>query len=245
VVTSLVFLAALCIWRPLLAWPLYLLTSIVTFLSLAGTLRVTYPANVEGLSVLLSPDRSETLWLSAAFLGVFVVLLFATPDRRFRRLGPMAALLVAGATTALFMLPRGGPARLSDWDPVLQSQEWGTPHRDESVDGHRLSVDGFVFRHGIGTHAHSVLTYHLNGAFRVFDTMLGIDDEANRGQRIRFRVLVDGRMRYDSGELSGHGPPEHVQLSVVGGKFLTLEVLDGGDGINSDHADWLEPRLWR
>ncbi len=30
-----------------------------------------------------------------------------------------------------------------------------------------------------------------------------------------------------------------------GAQFLTLEVLDGGDGINSDHADWLEPLLLR
>jgi hypothetical protein len=36
-----------------------------------------------------------------------------------------------------------------------------------------------------------------------------------------------------------------VRVPVDGAQFLTLEVLDGGDGINSDHADWLEPLLLR
>ncbi len=64
--------------------------------------------------------------------------------------------------------------------------------RHQTVADRRLSVAGFVFRHGIGTHARSGLMYHLNGAFRTFDVLFGLDDEANRGQRVRFRILVDG-----------------------------------------------------
>jgi hypothetical protein len=41
------------------------------------------------------------------------------------------------------------------------------------------------------------------------------------------------------------GRPGYAQVPVAGARFLTLEVLDGGDGINRDHADWLEPVLWR
>jgi hypothetical protein len=34
-------------------------------------------------------------------------------------------------------------------------------------------------------------------------------------------------------------------VPVEGAELLTLEVLDGGDGIDFDHADWLEPTLLR
>jgi hypothetical protein len=62
---------------------------------------------------------------------------------------------------------------------------------------------------------------------------------------IRFRILTDGYARFDSGNISARGFPRHVRVPVEGAQFLTLEVLDGGDGINSDHADWLEPLLLR
>ncbi|HXQ20091.1 MAG TPA: NPCBM/NEW2 domain-containing protein, partial [Candidatus Acidoferrales bacterium] len=81
--------------------------------------------------------------------------------------------------------------------------------------------------------------------FRIFDTAFAVDDEANHGQMICFRILTDGSPRFDSGNISALGFPRHVRVPVGGAQFLTLEVLDGGDGINSDHADWLEPVLLR
>jgi hypothetical protein len=143
------------------------------------------------------------------------------------------------------MLPLRASESLAEWQPIEASQGWGTLRHDRSVDGNRLSAAGFVFRCGIGTHAVSRLTYHLNGAFRIFDTAFALDSEANRGQKIRFRILVDGEPRFDSGDISGLDFPKHARVSVEGADRLTLEVLDGGDGIHSDHADWLEPVLLR
>jgi hypothetical protein len=52
-------------------------------------------------------------------------------------------------------------------------------------------------------------------------------------------------VRFDSGPITSAGFPRHVQVPVAGAQFLTLEVLDGGDGNGADHADWLEPLLLR
>jgi len=95
------------------------------------------------------------------------------------------------------------------------------------------------------TRAASRIRYSLAGAFRRFETAFAIDDEARRGQRARFRILVDDRVAYDSGVVGSGGFPRHVSVDVTGARSLVLEVLDGGDGIASDHADWLEPTLLR
>jgi len=247
-VPALGFLAALCIWRPRMWW-LYGTASLATLLSLASTLNANYPQGMGQFGMLipaalLRPDRAETLVLSAIFLALFVVLLLWTADKRFRRTAPVAAGVAALAIAFLTVIPLHGSQQLSHWRPVEQSQGWGDVHYDRSVGGNRLSVASLIFRHGIGTHAASKLTYHLNGAFRTFDTSFGIDDEANIGQRIRFRIWADGEPRFDSGDMAV-GTPGHARVSVAGARFLTLEVLDGGDGIDRDHADWLEPVLLR
>ena len=250
ILPALVFAAAICIWRPRVGW-VYGFLSGATLVSLAGTLNANYPANaqypilLDRLAALLPVDRAETAVLSGLFVSLFVLLLLWTRDRRFRSGAPALVALAAVLVRGIAFVPLRQAAPLYEWEPIEQTQEWGTMNHNSTVEGRRLSVSGFIFRHGIGTHAASKLTYHLNGGFRSFDTAFGVDDEANRGQMIRFRILTDGYLRFDSGNISAAGFPRHVQVPVDGAEFLTLEVLDGGDGINSDHADWLEPVLLR
>jgi hypothetical protein len=250
IVPALVFLGALCIWKPA-AWWVYALCSVGVVVSLASTLNATYalsaryPLVLGRVVALLPENRAETTALSALFVVLFGVLLFGNADRVFRWVAPLTAGVVAVLITGIALVPLRRAEHLWEWEPVEQSQEWGTMQHNRSVDGHRLSVVGFIFRHGIGTHAASKITYHLNGAFRTLDTAFAIDDEANRGQQARFRVLADGEVRFDSGNIAGFSFPRHVAVPVEGARFITLEVLDGGDGINFDHADWLEPELLR
>jgi Gpi18-like mannosyltransferase len=249
VVPALLFLAALCVWSPR-AWWLYATCSAAVLFSLASTLNRYYPANaaypgLDWLALMFRADHKETFALSVVFLSLFVVLLLWLPDRRFRILAPVLAAVVAILVAAVAFVPLHGSEPLYEWRPVAQSQDWGALKQNHSVEDHRLTADGFLFRHGIGTHANSRLTYHLNNAFRALDTSFALDDESNRGQRVRFRILGDGTVRYDSGDISGVALPHHVIVPLAGVRFLTLEVLDGGDGINFDHADWLEPVLLR
>ena len=72
-------------------------------------------------------------------------------------------------------------------------------------------------------------------------TLLAIRDQERAG----LDIITDGEMRFDSGDVSAASLPHHIEVPVSNANFLTLEVLDGGDGINSDHADWLEPVLLR
>jgi hypothetical protein len=224
------------IWRPRVAW-VYAATSATVFVSLASVFSAFTPV--------LRDFESIPYAASLIFTALFLVLLLWTPDRRFRELAPIAMLLSASATLAVASLPPASSQRLCDWPPIGLEQGWGMLHIDRSVGGRPLSVSGKTFEHGFGTHAPSRLSFHLNGAFRTFDAAVGIDDEANRGQKMRFRVIVDRYVLYDSGDLSGRDTLRRVTVPVAGAKFLSLQVLDGGDGIDSDHADWLEPVLQR
>jgi alpha-galactosidase len=48
------------------------------------------------------------------------------------------------------------------------TQDWGTPHANQSVDGHALAIGGQAYEHGFGTHAQSTLVVNLNGARKPF-----------------------------------------------------------------------------
>ena len=39
--------------------------------------------------------------------------------------------------------------------------------------------------------------------------------------------------------------PQHAEINVKGVKHLELTITDAGDGINNDHADWLNPVLYK
>ncbi|HSP98293.1 MAG TPA: NPCBM/NEW2 domain-containing protein [Candidatus Dormibacteraeota bacterium] len=236
-VPVLVFAAALCIWRPT-GWGLYAALSVAALISPA-------PTSIGPPAALFTADQRAGVGVSVLLIAVFAFLLFRTPDRRFRALAPVAAAGVAAAVSVVAVLPWPRTQRLSDWQPVAWWQDRYEPHLDRAVQGGRLSVGGLIFRHGIGTQANSQLTYHLNGAFRSFDTLYAVDDDALVAPKVQFRILVDGEPRFDSGTVGRGIPPGHVRVAVDGAQLLTLEALDGGDGIEGDHADWLEPMLER
>ncbi|MEY4949574.1 MAG: hypothetical protein RL698_1785 [Pseudomonadota bacterium] len=244
VVPAVAFVALSCIWHRRLWW-IYAALSLAVSVSLASTLAANYPQSLGPISALLRADRGETFTVAWVLLGVFAVLFARGVKPHFLLRIAAASALVVAALAAFAFVPRRAAVRLSDWEPVSATQDWGELRRDLSVGDQRLAATGFIFRHGLGTHANSRLSYSLAGAFRRFETAFAIDDEARHGQRVRFRVLVDGVVRFDSGEVTSEGFPRHASVDVTGGRMLTLEVLDGGDGIAADHADWLEPILYR
>jgi hypothetical protein len=244
IVPALVFLAAAAIThrRAAVCYGLY---SLATLLSLATTLHYVYPHALGPLAALFPAQRQDAMLVSVLLVGLFPVLLWLGGDGPFRR---RSAMLVCGlALLQVLILWSPGPRvqRLSDWEPVSSRQDWGRPIRNYSVDGHRLSIGGLVFREGFGSHANSQLSFHLHKAFRRFETAFGLDDEVYRGQKIRFRILVDGVVRFDSGAFSGYRVPGYARVDVASAETLTLEILDGGDGINGDHGDWVHPVLFR
>ena len=64
------------------------------------------------------------------------------------------------------------------------------------------------------------------------------------GGTVRFRVHVDGEMRWESPVVSAGDPPlRPPAISLVGARELVLEVDPTEDLFVADRADWLRPLL--
>jgi Gpi18-like mannosyltransferase len=259
-VPAVTLLAAAAIFSRRVAWA-YGVVSIAVFVSLGSALKLLFPGGFGVLGRVLDQfGLFDRLWpasrreggiLAVLLLAVFLILLVGGARRRLVW-GGTAAGLVALLVVIVTRLPLSGTVQLSRWQPVQRFQSWGTLHQDANVQGGRLEIEGFIFRRGIGTHAVSLLTYDLNGAFRQFESCYGID-AGYWGNRARFLVLGEyatpaGRQTrplFDSGIVIGSGYPGYLRVSLEGVQALTLQVLDGGDGINFDHVAWLAPTLIR
>ncbi len=128
-------------------------------------------------------------------------------------------------------------------------QDWGEPRQNVTVEQLPLIVGGQTFAQGIGVHAISNLEFPLKGQFSRFTGKVGLPDylkeKTGAAPRLRFEILGDGRLLWDSDEVTLSSGAKIFDLSVAGVQTLTLSVRPLGDGIDNHHANWLEPTLSR
>lgn len=135
--------------------------------------------------------------------------------------------------------PSGGSSTyLSDLNWTSATTGFGSIQKDKSVNGNSLSLRGTTYPKGLGVHAVSEIHYNLNGAYSTLTGDVGVDDESGGAGSVQFQVYGDGVLLFDSGVVHGGDTVQHINVSVSGVQDLKLYVGDGGDGINSDHADW-------
>jgi hypothetical protein len=118
---------------------------------------------------------------------------------------------------------------------------------DASVMGRDLHVGGSGYERGVSMHAHSLLTYELDGKQERFEALVGLDDVDGRQGRVKVRVLLDGK-EIDFGQtgvLSRKGGPWRVSVPLAGAKALTLEVAPADNGPVQAVVNWVDARLIR
>jgi len=130
---------------------------------------------------------------------------------------------------------------LSSMDLSSMMTGYGTVQKDKSVQGEPLTVAGQKFEKGVGVHACSVLKLDLHGQVRCFTAHVGVDDDAKGHGTIRCKIYADNKKVFDSGVIKGNDKPVVIELNLMGIRYMVLEITDAGDGISSDHADWLNP----
>lgn len=143
----------------------------------------------------------------------------------------------------LFEAPQPVTTYLSDIDWFSATAGWGTVQKDRSVDGNTLKLNDKTYAKGLGTHANSEIVYKLNGQYTSFAALVGVDSEVGSVGTVEFQVLVDNQVVFSSGVMNKNTAAKEVNVNVSGKNELKLIVTDGGDGINSDHADWVNARL--
>ena len=79
----------------------------------------------------------------------------------------LAALLATGTVVA------AETVWLDDLDLSKTDQQWGSPGKNQSVDGHKLTIAKQTFARGLGTHAESTLVLDLNAGCESFFARVG------------------------------------------------------------------------
>jgi alpha-galactosidase len=120
------------------------------------------------------------------------------------------------------------------------TQDWGEPRAGRSVNGNPIKIGGRTFTSGLGTHAASEFHIRLNGAAKSFRTYVGVDDEMGSKGTVRFRVYVDGKLAAETPVMKGGDAARELTADLTGARTLRLIADEGGDHIDSDHADWAE-----
>ena len=155
----------------------------------------------------------------------------------------LLAAAAAASSAALADAPAESSFEASLMDLSNATCGWGKVRIGKSVSGQLMKVGGKTMWHGIGTHAPSKIVVPLGeGALRV-ETRVGVDDAGKSGSVV-FRIWADDKVVAESQLMKGGEAPRELKADLRGAKTCTLEVTDGGDGKDCDHADWIETRFW-
>jgi hypothetical protein len=119
---------------------------------------------------------------------------------------------------------------------------------DTAADGSPLRFNNQLFKHGIGVHAYSRLTYAIDPGWKSFRTQYAIDsrDDARRPLAdITVRIKLDGKTVHEQPHVRAGKLWSVVTIDLNQAKELTLEADYGNAGDTQDHLNWLEPALVR
>jgi Gpi18-like mannosyltransferase len=233
-------------------WIVYMLLSWIIFFNLHHGLVANYPQNGFGpLTAITSPQ----LTIFNAYLMVFSFFLLipiVMSQLPFEYFFLCVALLLFGLIMQNSSYIFKGQVSVTALKPIIKSQGFGDTETNMTVSSfsgwkswNRLSNNYYYYRNGFGTHANGNLTFDIGKRFSRLSTDVGVDTEAGTGASVIFQIFGDGNKLYESKKLGRFDYPVHVDIDVTGVKYLGLIVNDAGDGIGYDHADWLNPMLYK
>jgi NPCBM/NEW2 domain len=218
---------------------------------------VTLRTEPPGLPVIFGESRRLAPATFAAVVGSRMNVAILTPQQSLSFTGWTSGraaqhVLTIGDSdsidTARFA-PAPGVHYLSDLQWTSATNGAGPVERDRSHggaaagDGPPISLGGVTFAKGLGVLASSDIRVSLGGACTAFAARVGIDDDVQGGGSVVAGVLVDGRLVWMSGRLSGVMSPTPVVVDVTGAAELALVVVDAGDGNVNDEVDWADARV--
>lgn len=147
----------------------------------------------------------------------------------------IAAAFFAAASSA----GQADTVELGELGAKHMSSGWKTTNKNFSVEGHPLKIGGQTFEKGMGTHACSSMRIDLLGSATRFTATVGVDDDVAGKGSVVFTVRADGNVLWTSKLMKGGQAAKSVDVDLSGRQMLLLTVTDGGDGVEYDHADWV------
>ncbi|MFC9058315.1 NPCBM/NEW2 domain-containing protein [Streptomyces sp. NPDC057074] len=142
--------------------------------------------------------------------------------------------------------PEDGTTYLGDLPPLATVNGWGPVEKDRSNgenaagDGNALTIGGRTWAKGLGVHAYSRVEYYAAGRCERVTALVGADDEMGERGTVDFEIRADDERKAATGVLTQAQDAQEITADVRGAETVTLIVNDGGDGSDSDHADWAD-----
>ncbi|MBI5763805.1 MAG: NPCBM/NEW2 domain-containing protein [Planctomycetes bacterium] len=109
--------------------------------------------------------------------------------------------------------------------------------------GDPLTVQGQVYRRGIGLHAPCKATWNLGGRYQHFRCQLAMDDSAGAMADAEVIIKLDGRKAAEHRDLATNLPRRNVDIGVSGVNELTIEVGVGKSAHIQDRVNLLNAAL--
>jgi len=104
--------------------------------------------------------------------------------------------------------------------------------------GNPISIAGKIYKKGIGLESTSVMAFLLDEKGVRFSAEVGVDDMGNDSIPLRFFVLADRKIIFDSGEMLPGDKPKLVDVSIGMVRRLGLLVLGKGVGYPKNIGAW-------
>jgi len=101
---------------------------------------------------------------------------------------------------------------------------------------------GQLYKKSLWAHAETTIKYKIPEGAVLFAAAAGFGNKDKRSSAV-FRVLVDGKEKYNSGVMKLGMPVQPVVVDIAGGKILELITEEAGDGLYADYTFWGEARL--
>ena len=122
------------------------------------------------------------------------------------------------------------------------TQQYGTLHVNQSVEGNPLRIGEEQFTNGLGTHSTSKIRLELGGKYKALSGLVGADAETIG--TIVFKIANDkGAVLFTSTLMQRDMSAAKFEVALAGSQYVDLIVEDGGNGIDYDHADWVNLKL--
>jgi len=234
---------------------IFTVVSIGTLINLNNSLVANYPQNGLGLPTFFSqPITTLTIGAINSFLllPLCLFLLFESKINYLLGIGGIFTIVISGLAIANLSFFLNNEISLTKIKPVEAQQDFGLLQTNKNLNSslgpknwNFLSVNYFFYRRGFATHANSKTSFPLGGHFSKFSTDIGIDTSAGPKASIIFEIYADGQLLYTSPTIQKYDLPTRVEVPLNGAEILSLVTKDAGDGITDDHADWLEPMLYK
>lgn len=142
---------------------------------------------------------------------------------------------------------KGKLTYLSDLDPVKVIERSSTERvdhyrRDKNLDEGPIRLAGTPYSKGLALHAYTELVYDIEGQYKEFKALLGVDDVVGGDSHVRITIEGDGKELF-VGEIKRKDKPVPLTLDVKNIKQLRIVAKSLGFLDLGNHATLAEAKV--